>query len=123
MTPTGRRKLLSSLFVAFCAGAVILALIPLAFVLFFVLTQGVRSLNIAFFTHMPTPVGEAGGGMMNSIVGTLMLSALAATMAVPIGVVSGRCRTSTETVLALVHGWMRMAGRFGSPTPDASSQR
>src|SRR4029077_19965241 len=86
---TGRRKLLSSLFVAFCAGAVILALIPLALVLFFVISQGIRSLNLAFFTHMPTPVGEAGGGMMNSIVGTLILTGLAALMAVPIGVVSG----------------------------------
>ena len=89
MTPTGRRKLLSSLFVAFCAGAVLLALIPLALILFFVISQGVVSLNLAFFTHMPTPVGETGGGMMNSIVGTLILSGLAAAMAVPIGIVSG----------------------------------
>src|SRR4051812_9254280 len=89
MTPTARRKLLSSLFVGFCAGAVLLALIPLALVLFFVISRGILSLNLAFFTHMPTPVGEAGGGMANSIVGTLMLSGLAALMAVPIGVVSG----------------------------------
>ena len=89
MTPTSRRKLLSSIFVAFCAGAVILALVPLAFVLFFVVSQGVQSLNVAFFTHMPTPVGEPGGGMGNAIVGTLLLSGLAALMAVPIGVVSG----------------------------------
>src|SRR5213076_1972675 len=46
-------------------------------------------LNLAFFTHMPTPVGEAGGGMANAILGTLILSGLAAAMAVPIGVVSG----------------------------------
>jgi hypothetical protein len=89
MTPTGRRKLLSSLFVGFCAGAVLLALIPLALILFFVISRGILSLNLAFFTHMPTPVGEAGGGMANSIVGTLMLSGLAALMAVPIGVISG----------------------------------
>jgi len=49
MTSTGRRKLLSSLFVAFCAGAVVVALIPLAFVLFFVISQGILSLNLAFF--------------------------------------------------------------------------
>jgi phosphate transport system permease protein len=89
MTATQRRKILSSLFVGFCGGAVILALIPLAFVLFFVVSQGILSLNLAFFTHMPTPVGESGGGMMNSIVGTLILSGLAAAMAVPIGIVSG----------------------------------
>src|SRR3954469_20402061 len=89
MNATGRRKLLSSLFVAFCCGAVLLALVPLAFVLFFVVSQGVQSLNLAFFTHMPTPVGEAGGGMATASLGTLILSGLAAAMAVPIGVVSG----------------------------------
>jgi len=81
--------ILSSLFVAFCAASVIVALVPLAFVLFFVVSQGVQALNLAFFTHMPTPVGESGGGMANAIVGTLILTGLAAVMAVPIGIVSG----------------------------------
>jgi len=89
VTTTGRRKLLSSVVVGFCAGAVVLALVPLAFVLFFVVSQGIRSVNVSFFTHMPTPVGETGGGMANSIAGTLMLSGLAALMAVPVGVISG----------------------------------
>jgi phosphate transport system permease protein len=84
-----RRKLVSSLFVGFCAGAVLLALIPLAMILFFVISQGVRALNLDFFTHMPTPVGEAGGGMANSIVGTLILTAIGSVMAIPIGVLSG----------------------------------
>jgi phosphate transport system permease protein len=84
-----RRKLVSSAFEWFCAGAVVLALIPLAMILFFVVSQGIRALNLEFFTHMPTPVGEPGGGMANSIVGTLMLTALASLMAVPIGILSG----------------------------------
>ena len=84
-----RRKLVSSLFVGFCAGAVLLALIPLAMILFFVISQGVRALNLDFFTHMPTPVGEAGGGMANSIVGTLIMTAIGSVMAIPIGVLSG----------------------------------
>src|SRR3954451_17302332 len=89
MTATGRRKVLSSLFVGFFAGAVLLALLPLALILFFVVSQGIRSLKLAFFTHLPTPVGEAGAGMPNAIVGTLMLSGLAGVLAVPVGVVSG----------------------------------
>ena len=89
MTRTRRRKLLSSLFVAFCGSAVVVALTPLAFVLFFVVSQGARAVNLEFFTHMPTPVGEAGGGMANAIVGTLILTSLAAMIAVPIGVISG----------------------------------
>src|SRR5438128_484625 len=74
---------------AFCGSAVVVALTPLAFVLFFVVSQGARAVNLEFFTHMPTPVGEAGGGMANAIVGTLILTSLAAMMAVPIGVISG----------------------------------
>lgn len=87
--PMLRRKLVSSLFVAFCAGAVLLALIPLAMVLFFVISQGVLALNADFFVKMPTPVGETGGGMANAIVGTLILTTLGSLMAIPIGVLSG----------------------------------
>ena len=86
---TRRRKLISSVFVAFCAASVLLALVPLAFVLFFVVSQGVQSLNVAFFTHMPTPVGEPGGGMANSIVGSFILVGLGAIFAIPIGILSG----------------------------------
>ncbi|MFN7914885.1 MAG: phosphate ABC transporter permease PstA [Vicinamibacterales bacterium] len=84
-----RRKLVSSLFVGFCAAAVLLALIPLAMILFFVISQGIRALNVEFFTHMPRPVGEAGGGMANAMVGTLLLTLLGSLMAIPIGVLSG----------------------------------
>jgi phosphate transport system permease protein len=84
-----RRKLTSSIFVAFCALSVLLALVPLAFVLFFVVSQGIQSLNVAFFTHMPAPVGEPGGGMANAIVGTLILVGLGALFAVPVGILSG----------------------------------
>jgi phosphate transport system permease protein len=89
MSASTRRKVLSALFVGFCTASVLLALVPLGFVLFFVMSQGIRSINIAFFTHMPQPVGELGGGMANAIVGTLIVSGLAAAMAIPIGVISG----------------------------------
>jgi phosphate transport system permease protein len=89
MTATSGRKILSSVFEAFCAASVLAALIPLGFVLFFVIGQGISSVNVNFFTQMPKPVGEPGGGMANAIAGTLMLSGLAGMMAVPIGVVSG----------------------------------
>ena len=60
--------------VALCGLSVLLALVPLGFILFFVVSQGVRSLNWAFFTEMPQPVGEPGGGMANAIVGPLISS-------------------------------------------------
>jgi phosphate transport system permease protein len=89
MTRTQRRKLMSSVFVAACGVSVLLALLPLAFILFFVISQGIGSINADFFTQMPRPVGEAGGGMANAITGTLILTGLASLMAIPIGVFSG----------------------------------
>lgn len=89
MTRDTRRNLLSKAFVGACALAVLIAMVPLAFVLFFVVSQGIQALTPSFFTNMPVPVGETGGGMLNSIVGTLILTGLAAAMAVPIGVISG----------------------------------
>jgi phosphate transport system permease protein len=88
-SPTSRRKVLSALFVGFCGLSVLLALVPLAFILFFVVSQGIQALNIDFFTKMPKPVGEAGGGMANAIVGSLILTGLGALMAIPIGIMSG----------------------------------
>jgi phosphate transport system permease protein len=86
---TQGRKTLSAAFVAFCGLAVLLALVPLVLVLFFVISQGVQSLNLDFFSQTPKPTGEVGGGMANSIVGTLMMTGLGSLMAVPIGIISG----------------------------------
>jgi len=83
------RRFLSYLIVVLSAGAVLLALIPLALVLFYVVTQGITSLNVAFFTHMPAPVGEVGGGMANSIIGSLFVTGLGALFAIPIGLIAG----------------------------------
>jgi phosphate transport system permease protein len=55
----------------------------------FVVTRGIGALNWDFFTQLPKPVGEPGGGMANAIVGTLMLSGLGAIFAIPVGIVSG----------------------------------
>jgi phosphate transport system permease protein len=83
------RQTLSSAFVAACALSVLAAMVPLVLVLSFVISQGLQAVNLDFFTHMPRPVGETGGGMANAIVGTLMLTGLASLMAIPIGVLSG----------------------------------
>jgi phosphate transport system permease protein len=83
------RRFLSHAIVGLSAGAVLLALVPLALVLFYVVTQGITSLNAAFFTHMPAPVGEPGGGMANSIVGSLMVTGLGALFSIPIGLIAG----------------------------------
>jgi phosphate transport system permease protein len=89
MTRNTRRRIVSTIAVTLCLLSVIIALVPLGFILFFVVTRGVGALNWDFFTQLPKPVGEQGGGMANAIVGTLMLSGLGAIFAIPVGIVSG----------------------------------
>ena len=83
------RLWLSHTVVVLAGASVVLALVPLAFVLFYVVTQGITALNLAFFTHMPAPVGESGGGMVNAMFGSLMVTGIGALFAIPIGIVSG----------------------------------
>jgi len=89
MNRDARRRLLSHVMTGLCIMAVLVALVPVALILFFVIQQGLGSLNWAFFTDTPQPVGEPGGGMANSIVGSLILISLGALFAVPIGLMSG----------------------------------
>ncbi len=67
----------------------IAVLIPLFLIFGYLVSKGISSLNVDFFTQLPKPVGEAGGGMANAIVGTLVLIALACVLALPIGVLTG----------------------------------
>jgi phosphate transport system permease protein len=67
-------------------------------------------LNVSFFTQMPKPVGETGGGMANAIMGSLIVTGLGALMAIPIGIMSG--------IYAAEYSGTRMAGtvRFAADT-------
>jgi len=83
------RKFMSHLVVGLCGAAVLLALVPLALILFYVLKQGVSSVNWSFFTQMPAQIGDPGGGMANGIVGSLIVTGLGALFSIPIGVTAG----------------------------------
>ena len=84
-----RRRATSHVMTGLCVAAVLVALVPVAFIFFFAISQGIGSLDLAFFTQLPKPVGETGGGMSNAIVGTLIVVGLGALFAVPVGIMSG----------------------------------
>jgi phosphate transport system permease protein len=67
----------------------LLVLTPLVLIFAFLLVQGASAINVGFFTHLPKPVGEAGGGMANAIAGTLMLLGLASLFGLPVGILGG----------------------------------
>ena len=90
--PTRRlliRKLKSDFMVALTVLATVLALVPLFLVLGYLISKGASSLNWNFFTRMPAPVGQSGGGMANAIVGTFELVLAAIVMGVPVGIGAG----------------------------------
>jgi phosphate transport system permease protein len=83
------RKLKSNLMVGLTVLATIVALVPLFLVLGYLVSKGASSVNWNFFTRMPAPVGQPGGGMANAIAGTFELVGIAILMGVPVGVGAG----------------------------------
>ncbi len=83
------RKFKSALASGVSFASALLVISPLALVFLYLVVSGAASLNWDFFTHLPAPVGEKGGGMANAIVGTLELLVLASLIGIPIGVLGG----------------------------------
>lgn len=83
------RKLKDQLMKGVMLLSALLVITPLALVFFHLVHYGISSLNWPFFTQLPKPVGEIGGGMANAIVGTFVLLGLAALVGVPVGVMGG----------------------------------
>ena len=92
MTPSTNRRFRKAKSLAasvLCSLAALLVIAPLGLIFFYLLQSGLGSLNVAFFTNLPKPVGEAGGGLANAIVGSGELLAIAALVGVPVGVLGG----------------------------------
>jgi phosphate transport system permease protein len=84
-----RRTAMNYLITGLSILATVLVIAPLVAILFYLIYRGASSLNLAFFTHIPAPVGEEGGGMANSIVGSGIILGLASLMGVPVGIAAG----------------------------------
>jgi phosphate transport system permease protein len=83
------RRAFSNLMVGLMIGAVIVALLPLIFILLNLALKGAGSLSLDFFTRTPAPAGETGGGVGHAIVGTLIIVGIASLIGLPIGIGAG----------------------------------
>ena len=91
MTNLARRKIVNAVMLSITGACALLVVGTLFLILGYLFVKGGRYVNWDFFTKLPTPVGEAGGGMANAIVGSAKLLLLATAIGVPIGFLGGIC--------------------------------
>ena len=83
------RKSVNVVMLSLTGLASLLVVIPLLWILGYVIREGLPAINIQFFTELPTPVGVPGGGIVNALVGSLMTVGLGLLIAAPIGILGG----------------------------------
>lgn len=86
---TLRRSATNHAVTALTLASTVLVLVPLLAIVGYLIYKGASSLNLAFFTHLPAPVGEKGGGMANAIAGSALLLGLASVLGIPLGIGAG----------------------------------
>ena len=110
------RKFKNALMQAVTLVCAILVVAPLVLVFYHLVKEGFSSINWAFFTQLPKPVGETGGGMANAIVGTFILLGQAAVLGVPIGVLGGVFLS--EYGSSRLNWWIRFAADVLNGVPS-----
>ena len=86
---TARRWFVNHLVTGLAILSTVLVIAPLVAILIYLIYMGASSLNLAFFTHIPAPVGEGGGGMANAILGSGVVLLLSSLMGIPVGIAAG----------------------------------
>jgi phosphate transport system permease protein len=81
--------------------------LPLIAIIYYVLKTGLSTINWSFFTNIPKPVGELGGGIVNALIGSLYIVAVAAIIAIPIGILCGIYLSENKT--SKLAYWSRLA--------------
>jgi phosphate transport system permease protein len=103
-----RRKLTSGIMLGLTGLATLVAILPLAWILFYVTQEGGRFLGLDFLTQLPTPVGVPGGGVANALLGSALVVGIACLISIPISIVAAfYVAENPETPLGL-------AVRFGT---------
>lgn len=84
-----RRRLVSAVMIGAMYAAAVVATLPLVLILWHLAREGASAMTLRFLTETPAPPGEAGGGMANALVGSLILIAVAAAVGLPVGIGAG----------------------------------
>ncbi|MEO5568175.1 MAG: phosphate ABC transporter permease PstA [Gemmatimonadaceae bacterium] len=87
--PARGRRTKNAVMLGLLSVAALMATLPLILIMFHLVKNGLSSIDWSFFTRVPVPPGDTGGGMANAIVGTLVLIGLACLMGLPVGVGAG----------------------------------
>src|SRR5574338_820036 len=87
-TVSARRKVLNTIMLALTGLMTLLALIPLFWIVGYVIYKGGQYINLDFFIHTPRPLGMAGGGVLHAIEGTLIIATLGSIIAIPPGILA-----------------------------------
>lgn len=114
--PTSPRTLFSTLMNVVVFTCVALALLPLLAVLFYVLAQGISSINVEALTQLPPPPGVPGGGFANAIIGTLLMVGIGALISIPFGVLAAIYLSEFSS--GPVADWTRFATNVLSGVPS-----
>ena len=87
--PLGRRIVADRVFKGAVVTLSFVMILPMLFILFFIVRNGIAVIDWTFLTHLPKPMGEAGGGIFNAIIGTTMLILVSSLISVPLGILTG----------------------------------
>ena len=99
----GKSKIIQA-FIVFLA---FLITLPLLAIIIYIMKEGITKINWAFLTQIPKPVGEEGGGIVNALVGSLLMVAVASVIAIPISILGGIYLSENKT--SKLSYWSRLA--------------
>jgi len=99
----GKSKLFQVLIVFFA----FLITVPLLFIILYIFKEGVTKINWSFLTKIPKPVGESGGGIVNALIGSVIIVATATVIAVPLGIMCGIFLSENQT--SRLSYWSRLS--------------
>ncbi len=110
------RILKDKIFKYFIIVAAISSALPLLFILYYIVSNGISTINWDFFVDLPKPPGESGGGIANALVGTIMLIVSSSAIAIPPAVLLGIYLSEVRNTM--ISNWVRTAVEMMQGVPS-----